>query len=328
MSGSDFAKKVIKSINDKIPSSTVGLNAPLLFIVGEEHMDADEASKKNPAMQALYSEIAVLELARQKFGAEKVSLSVELSPKSLQVLKNWIITSGVPDQLQDQVFVHAIQYAIQHNIAVFPSQTDEQLSWQPADALSPAGMEARNTTMIETINQLASRHSDGAVVHIVGAGHLYGLAGVSNDDLHEQDGAVLKEPEKNPFRDRFASTIIINTASYTEDELARMTSYGLSQQNFFSNPSNAMQLVTPTDYTVPTPVDIVNAVLEAARSLEAEDQNHATKHSAISSEGTTHSNSILAEMNEEQRAVFTARLEENLKQHLFKLQSSQEFSAP
>lgn len=263
----EFAKQAYCIINNRISAGVKGSIA----IATEEHFDKPDPDNMEPALQAVYLHIALLEALRYRFGEDQISkiqLGVELSESALRFVTTSIEDSSgeVPDRLKGYPMVYAVQHAMKLGVDVHAIDTYTDYN---GERIGPSA-DMREHTIQQNIHNMGIENPDGFSMIIRGANHLSNDQGISNDKILETEGNIKANPDQNPFKGTYRHIYYFNAAHPNAEQLTgdSLDEKIIAAESRFYTGTNAVQIHASAAVPNLTLANIVKDVEEAARILE------------------------------------------------------------
>ena len=263
----EFARQAYCIINNRIATGIKGSIA----IATEEHFDKPDPDNMEPALQAVYLHIALLEVLRYRFGEDhinKIQLGVELSESALRFVTTSIedASGEVPDRLKGYPMVYAVQHAMKLGIDVHAIDTYADYN---GERIGPSA-DIRELTIQQNIHQIGIENPDGFSVIIRGANHLSNDQGISNNKILESGGNIKANPEQNPFKSTYRHVYYFNAAHPNTEQLSgdSLDEKIIAAESHFYTGTNAVQIHAAAVVPNLTLANIVKDVEEAARLVE------------------------------------------------------------
>lgn len=271
----EFAKYAYSIINETIAKDATGG----LAIAGEEHYDRPDPDHMEPALQAVYLHIGLLEVLRNRFGEDhvnKVKLGVELTERALHFITASIENASgeIPERLKNYPMVYAIQHAIKLGIEIEAVDTYADYN---GELIGPSA-DKREDAIQQNIKEMGIKNPDGFTIIIRGANHLSNDRGISNERILETQGNIKAHPDQNPFKNSYRHVYYFNAAHPNSAQLTgdSIVEKVLTAESRYYTGTDVIQIHAA--HAVPNlkQVEIVKDVEEAARLIESEISNKKT----------------------------------------------------
>lgn len=265
----EFAKQAYCIINSRISAGIKGSIA----IATEEHFDNPDPDHMEPALQALYLHIPLLEALRYRFGEDhinKIQLGVELSENALHFVTTSIedASGEVPERLRAYPMIYAIQHAIKLGINVHALDTYTGYNGERIGSSA----DIRELIIQQNMQNMGIRNPDGFTMIIRGANHLSNDQGISNEEILDTGGNSRANPDQSPFRKNYNHIYYFNAAHPNAGQLSGSTIEEkiIAAESRYYTGTNAVQIHAAAAVADITLANIVKDVEEAARIVELE----------------------------------------------------------
>lgn len=276
----EFAKEAYCIINNRI---SAGINGGIA-IATEEHFDKPDPDHMEPAIQAVYLHIALLEVLRYRFGEDqinKIQLGVELSENTLHIVTKSIeqASGEVPEHLKGYPMVYAVQHAIKLGIHVHAIDTYTNYN---GERIGPSA-DIRELTIQQNIRKIGINNPDGFSVIIRGANHLSNDHGISNTTILKTGGNIKANPDQSPYKDTYRHLYYFNAAHPNTEQL---TGDGLGKkiiaaESRFYTGTSAVQIHAAAAVPNLTLANIVEDVEQAARLVELDNSRNKQQNNPL-----------------------------------------------
>ena len=263
----EFARQTYCMINNAISANIKGSIA----IAAEEHYDDPDPDYMEPALQAVYLHIGLLEVLRYRFGEDhtkKIQLGVELTESAL----NFITTSiegadgEIPDKLKGFPMVYAVQHAMHMGIDIRAIDTYADYN---GELIGPSA-DMREQLIQENIRDIGLKNRDGFTMIIRGANHLSNDQGISNEKIIASGGDIKMNPCQFPYKKNYNQVYYFNAAHLNTEQLKGDTPEKkiiAAESRYYTAETNALQISAPKGLHL-SGADIAADAIEAARQIE------------------------------------------------------------